>query len=161
MSGLTKAQLEEKLLEKDKEIESYRKAFRENEERISRLESANEEAYMNSSVYKQQQQRIEILEKKEYISKKEAARLKEHIRTLEKENGQLRERIKNPPELPAVLHNARGAGRIPKPEEKTVQQAHEIERLRNEGRKEKEICAEMGISRTTYYRIKKCISTSN
>ena len=53
-----------------------------------------------------------------------------------------------------LMHNARGAGRK-RDIENINKQLSMFENLYNRGLKEKEIIKEMGISRSTYYRIKK------
>lgn len=54
-----------------------------------------------------------------------------------------------------AIYNARGAGRKPKPIEKTQEQLQYLDKLLNNGKKEKEICRLMKISHATYYRLKK------
>lgn len=78
--------------------------------------------------------------------------MRNKIQELLAENKELKEKIKSEVQ---TVHNARGAGRKPKPTEKIQEQLEYIDRLLNDGKKEQEICRIMSISRSTYYRLKR------
>lgn len=69
----------------------------------------------------------------------------------------LKESIKNQTIINDTQHNARGAGRKPKPMEQTQERLQQIQSLLANGKKEKDICRQMNISRATYYRLKKLL----
>ena len=85
---------------------------------------------------------------------KENCELKEYIKSLENENHQLKESVNNKSRINDTKHTVKSAGRKPKSEEEIQEQQQKIKSLLSNGMKEKEICAQMNISRSTYYRLK-------
>lgn len=76
--------------------------------------------------------------------------LQNKIQELMTENKELKANLNKANE---VVHNARGAGRKPMSDEKVKQ----LDTLVKQGTKMEEVCKTLGISRATYYRIKKSL----
>lgn len=100
--------------------------------------------------------RIKKLEQDLANCKKQLEDANKEIENLKNENRQLKESVNNQARInDTKLHNVNGAGRKPKSEEKMREQLQQIESSLSNGMKEKDIYTSMGISRSTYYRIKK------
>ena len=166
MPGKNKAQLEEELKKKNQEIDFYQQELRDSEMRYNQLLNEKELQFKALPVYMQMAEKIELLERSKALDQKKITRLQEKVQelqtllcTLEEKYKQLQESVKNSSAIFDTVHNARNAGRKPKPEEKIQQQIQQLEKLLKEGKKEKAIYTEMGISRSTYYRLKKYIKS--
>lgn len=162
MARTTKTDLEQRLTEKEEELNKYRQWLMESEEKYNKLVDEKTEQFKLLPEYLQMKNRIERLESmqqnSEYIIKKKKEKeenLRNKIQALLEENNQLKESIKNKTVINDTKHNARGAGRKHKSAEKIQEQLQDLNRLLNDGKKELEICESMKISHATYYRLKK------
>jgi len=164
MPRINKADLENKIVELERQLENYQQWLIDSEIKCNEL-IHNAEMHLDElPAYKQAMERNEQLELINEESLKSIDRLeqrntalKNRVRELKIENQQLKESIKNKTVISETTHNARGAGRKPKDAVLTQQQLLQLDRLLQQGLKEKDICSEMQISRATYYRLKKLI----
>lgn len=104
---------------------------------------------------KEDLKKIKNLEQKLDEATKENWKLKECIEKLKNENRQLKESVNNQAKINDTKHSVNGAGRKPKSEEEIQKQLEQIKSFLSDGMKEKEICKQMDISRSTYYRLKR------
>ncbi len=160
MARITKADLETKISKLNDELANYRRWLSESENKYNKLADEKEAHLEELPVYQQMQKQIKLLEEIKKANeatiqhgKRTENALRNKIQELLAENRQLQESIKN--QINDTVHNARGAGRKPKPEEKIQEQLQYLDKLLNDGKKEKEICRFMQVSRATYYRLKK------
>lgn len=160
MARVTKAELETELKELKTELEKYRKWLFESEEKYNKLIDEKEILLEELPVYKQAMSRNNRLESinTENIKiidklKQQRADLQKQVSKLEKENSQLKENIKEKIIINDTPHNARGAGRKPKPNTLIQLQLNQITSLMNQGYTVNTICTKMNISKATYYRL--------
>lgn len=149
MARITKADLENRIAELEQQLTNYQKWLMESEEKYNNLVEKKESQLESLPEYQQMKNRIEQLElikklNEDTIKHKDKTEkvLREKINKLQVENKEFK-----------TIHNARGAGRKPMSEEKVMQ----LENLVKQGQKKEEICKILGISRATYYRIKKSL----
>lgn len=168
MPRVTKAELENTVKELETQLEEQRNHYldllNKEDERYNKLVNEKEGQFHSLPEYQRMQKEIEQLETQKkanehYIDTKreENATLKNRIQELLVENEQLKESIKNQVTINDTIHNARGAGRKPKPIEKIQEQVQQIQSRLASGQKEKYICTQMKISRSTYYRLKRLL----
>lgn len=173
MANITKAHLEKQIAELNEELNKYRQWLTESEKKYNELINEKELQFNKLPEYIQmkneiEQQRVIINTKNDIIRSSENIKeslwhdkevLQEKIEKLQEENMLLKESIKNQTVNNDNIHNARNAGRKPKPEEKIQEQLQQLEKLLNDGKKEREIYLTMGVSRATYYRLKKILKS--
>lgn len=163
MARTTKADLEKRIEELEKQLAQYQQWLMESENKYSRLVEEKGEEFKKLPLYGSMKKEIERLEfvksqNENTIEHKEKMEtsLRSKIQELLEENSQLKESLKNQVDN-ETKHNARGAGRKPMSEEKLLL----LDNLLKQGKKEKEICELMNISRATFYRVKKLLQYHN
>lgn len=162
MARITKAELEKKVEELEKQLADCQKWLMESENKYSQLAEVKEEEFKKLPLYENMEKAIERLEfvksqNENTIRHKEKTEidLRNKIQELLEENKQLKESAKNQTVINGSIHNARGAGRKPKPDDITRQQLCQIESYLADRKTGKEISALMGISERTFYRLKR------
>jgi len=161
----TKAEMEKQIQGLKEKLGEYREWMMESEAKYNRLLDEKELQFQELPTYLQMKREIEFLEAEQKAHKitlrkrdeRESA-LRGKIQELLKENEGLKESIKN---INDTSNGTKKAGRKPKSEEAIQGQLKELMTLLNEGKKEKEICAAMEVSRATYFRLKKMLKEKN
>lgn len=155
--------LERELEEKTMQLKNAWDELEKLERRLSQIDDKNNQNFKESSLYKQMIQETkrlkeanELYENREKRNSKIRDHQVERINKLQEENRSLKQKCQKLINDTDV-HNARGAGRKPQSQEKTNKIVNKIEMLLKQGKKEKEICEVMGISRNTYFRYKRLI----
>ena len=153
--------LERELEEKTMQLKNAWDELEKLERRLSQIDDKNNQNFKESSLYKQMIQETkrlkeanELYENREKRNSKIRDHQVERINKLQEENRSLKQKCQKLINDTDV-HNARGAGRKPQSQEKTNKIVNKIEMLLKQGKKEKEICEVMGISRNTYFRYKR------
>ncbi len=157
----TKAEMAEQIRGLKKQLENYQKWLMESEARYHRLLDEKELQFQELPTYQQMKKEIEFLEAEKKMHEstvrkrdgRESA-LRGKIQELLKENGELKESIKN---INDTLSSKKKTGRKPKPQEAVQGQLGELMTLLNKGKKEREICTAMKVSRATYFRLKRML----
>ena len=153
--------LEQELEKKTIQLKAAWNDLEELENRLFQMDGQNNQNFKESSLYKQMIQEINKLKEANKLyenREKRDSRIKnkqvEQIEKLQEENNTLKQKCQKLINDTSV-HNARGAGRKLQSKEKTDEIVNKIQSLLEQGKKEKEICEIMKISRTTYFRYKK------
>lgn len=171
MARTTKADLEKRIIELEDQLSKYQQWLIDSEAKYNKLINEKEEQLESLPTYQQMKSHIERLElinknneasiaHKKETEKKLRNKIQEILaetKQLEEENEQLKESIKNQTIINDTMYNVRGAGRKPKSIEQIQEQLQQIQSLLAHGKKEKDICRQMNISRATYYRLKKLL----
>lgn len=162
MTRITKADLEKEIIELKEKNKKLLNILDEDNQKYSELMERKTFEFHTLPEYQSMKKNIVQLEEIKKANettierqKKMESTLRNKIQELLAENKQLKESIKNQAVINDTKHNARGAGRKPKPTEKIHEQLQCLDELLNDGKKEKEICKLMKISHATYYRLKK------
>ena len=144
MARTTKADLENKITELNGQLDNYRKWLIESQDKYNELIDEREAQLEQLPAYQQIQKEVRLLEE---IKKANEATiqhekqienaLRDKIQELLEENRYLKESIKTQAIMNDAIYNARGAGRKPKPIEKTQEQLQYLDKLLNNGKKEK------------------------
>ena len=157
------ARLEKELSETKEKLQRAWKLNDEMQRKMNNLDDKITENFKQTSLYRQMERDYETLkiksdtsEKRLENSEKIRSEQVEKILQLEEENKELKERNK---ELVSqtVIHNARGAGRKPQSPDQLQAKLEQLQKLLNQGKKEKEICEILKISRDTYFRYKRML----
>lgn len=185
MPRITKADLEQRLVEKEEELDKYRKWLQESEEKYNRVIEEKTEQFRLLPEYIQMQRRIERLESmqksNEYTiehKKEKEKELRDKIQELLAENKQLKSAVDNQSsdtkELQTQIQELLAENKQLKNdlESRTVvsesrnvrgagrrpiseEKVLQVKKLIEQGKKEDEICKTVEIARATYYRVKK------
>lgn len=161
MARTTKADLEKKVQELETQLKEQKRHYldllNKDNDRYIKLVEEKEGEFKSLPLYQQMINQIDQLEKQtkadnHFINtqKEKNSRLKNRIKELATENEEIKANLNRTNE---VVHNARGAGRKPMSKEKVMQ----LDTLVKQGTKMEEVCKTLGISRATYYRIKKSL----
>jgi len=155
--------LERELEKKTVQLKTAWDELEKLERRLSQIDDKNSQNFKESSLYKQIIQEVDRLKEanklyqnREERNNKIRNQQVELINKLQEENNSLKQKYKKLIN-DTNIHNARGAGRKPQSQEKTNEIVNRIEILLKQGKKEKEICEVMKISRNTYFRYKRLI----
>ncbi len=157
----TKAEMEKQIQKLEEQLGNYQEWLMESEARYHRLLDEKEFQFQELPTYLQMKREIEFLETERKThentirkrDERESA-LRGKIQELLKENEELKESIKK---INDTASSTKKAGRKPKPQEAIQGQLKELMTLLDEGKKEKEICAAMKVSRATYFRLKRML----
>jgi len=166
MARETKAQLEEKIARLEQQLETCWTLLNESDRKYNELMEAKELPFKELPIYSQMEKTIKDLETMNNAYKESVVRLKKNekklkgkIQRLAEENSQLKESLKNQNTFNDTIHNPRNAGRKPKSPEVLNRQLQQLNSLLDNGKTVKEICSYMGISRATYFRLKKLLKS--
>ena len=159
----TKAELEQENRTLQQELSKYKGWLLESQNESAKLSEQLSGKVQDSHDFRHLQKELEQKElflksREESLSrlKEKEIKLQDKILSLSEENRQLKESLKNKSsnnETPAI-RNPRNAGRHPKPADELRQQLEKLGALLKNGKRQPDICQEMGISRATFYRLK-------
>lgn len=159
----TKAELEQENRTLQQELSKYKGWLLESQNESAKLSEQLSGKVQDSNDFRHLQKELE--QKELFLKSREESlrrlkekeiKLQDKILSLSEENRQLKESLKNKSsnnEKPKE-RNPRNAGRHPKPADELRQQLEKLGALLKNGKRQPDICQEMGISRATFYRLK-------